>query len=282
MKFLLFIFIFFLLVSPAYVLAGDIDLVVEKRGGNVFEVAVLLVPTDLPINAVEGILSLPETARVQEIRTGESVVGLWVEGPHRDNQEILFSGVIPGGFSGLAFPDTSVKGPGLVFSVLFEDTEGEGTLSTSDVFLYPHDGSGIPERGVSDRVSYGEDTVLFLDRPKDTTRPLIIEARIVEEDALAEGSPTLIFTAIDKESGVARAEIRFGSDNWQEITSPFVLPQEKIGKTLTIRIIDGAGNVAQTVVFRSVADMLTLGIGLSALLIVVLWLLFRFTWRSRF
>src|SRR3990167_8379649 len=50
-------------------------------------------------NALEGHVTFPQdTLTLERVEDGNSIVSLWVERPHKTNEGVVFSGVIPGGY----------------------------------------------------------------------------------------------------------------------------------------------------------------------------------------
>jgi len=106
--------------------------------GDEFEVEVLLDPENEYINALQGeILFLPNTLTLINVFDGDSIIALWLERPKEQDGKIVFSGIIPGGFIGVAKPfDPSLK-PGRVARLLFKAKEaGDTTLFFNETHAF--------------------------------------------------------------------------------------------------------------------------------------------------
>ena len=78
--------------------------------GEEFIVSVFLNTAEESINAVEAKIYFPaELLKLKEIRDGNSIINFWIERPRAKNGEILFSGIIPGGY---------MDKKGLIFSII--------------------------------------------------------------------------------------------------------------------------------------------------------------------
>ena len=89
------------------------------------------------INAVESRIVFPEELlEVKEIRDGNSIINFWVERPKATGNQIIFSGIIPGGYQ---------ETRGFLLSVVFQaKAEGEGAMEIRDAKVLLNDGKGTP------------------------------------------------------------------------------------------------------------------------------------------
>lgn len=103
--------------------------------GRQFLVDLVLDAENEPINAIEGKIVFPENLlELKEIRDGNSIMNFWIEYPRFDSGEILFSGIIPGGYDGVK---------GFIFSIVFQvKTEGRGAVEIRDAKVLLNDGKG--------------------------------------------------------------------------------------------------------------------------------------------
>src|SRR3989338_2058868 len=129
--------IFFVLVFAAMpVFAAEIFYsadVREVRAGTEFEIGVFLNAESENINAIEGILRFPaDILEFKELNDGNSIVNFWVERPSRRvENEIIFSGITPGGFVGKR---------GLIFRITFlAKNEGNGKLEMQNIKAFLND-----------------------------------------------------------------------------------------------------------------------------------------------
>ncbi len=85
---------------------------------------------------------------------------------------------------------------------------------------------------------------------EDRTPPFLSGVEVVAGDTSGSGVPLLIFSALDKESGVAYAELRVEGGGWTRIESPHPLLPGDLGKRIELRVFDASGNYTTTVVVR--------------------------------
>ena len=102
---------------------------------TLFEAGFFLNTENENINALEGKIVFPEKLlELKEIRTGDSIISFWIEQPEASNGEILFSGIILGGYLGKK---------GLIFSAVFQSRqEGRDPIEIRDVRTLLNDGEG--------------------------------------------------------------------------------------------------------------------------------------------
>ncbi len=191
------------------------------------------------VNGVAGKIEIPEGLEVSKINTGSSAVLLWVDQP-QVGETISFSGVTPGGFQGDA----------LLFS--FEYTgkgSGAKTLKITDMEAVRDDGLGttIPVKSIGFTVR-SLDSGAVSDM-KDTDSPEPFNIVLGKNEDMFEGSFFASFVAQDKKTGIfgyQYAETVFLSpsdSDWKDATSPLPLKNTALIKKISVKAIDGEGNV---------------------------------------
>ncbi|PIZ57271.1 hypothetical protein COY23_01600 [bacterium (Candidatus Torokbacteria) CG_4_10_14_0_2_um_filter_35_8] len=128
-----------LLLSAVPTFAAEISFDAKTREvaiGEQFEVNIFLNTEEEYINATEGKVIFPENLlELKEIRDGNSIVNFWIERPKiKSDNQITFSGIIPGGYIGKK---------GLIFSAIFQSkNEGKGTIEIREAKTLLNDGKG--------------------------------------------------------------------------------------------------------------------------------------------
>lgn len=209
------------------------------------------------INAVEGRVHVPEGLGVKEMRDGTSVVQYWVKRPSilsgcENGCDIFFSGIMPGGFSG---------SKGLVFSIIIspppETSQINGQMTFHDVKVLLHDGLGTPTDVSTTNLTYAVTTDPDASSPDaitpDTTPPEPFSLSLLRDPELFAGQWFIIFTAVDRESGIDHYEIcehpREGNhvkeclDQWLIAESPYQLKDQTLNGVVTVKATDRRGNV---------------------------------------
>ena len=216
-------------------------------------VAVTLNSEDEDVNAIEGTLTFPEDRwTFQEIRTGNSIVSLWIQEPSSPTCSdgvcrILWSGIIPGGFSGRH---------GIVFSIeLSARRAGSSRFEIHNARVLLNDGSGSP---ATLRLAAAE--IVAVGKSAEPLSPLISLDRTAPEPFTPEISRTPLafdnqwfvsFNARDRETGVAYYEVREGSGEYVRAENPYLLKDQTLRSRVVVRAVDYAGNVREAAAIRA-------------------------------
>ncbi|MBN1325435.1 hypothetical protein JW977_00425 [Candidatus Falkowbacteria bacterium] len=80
----------------------------------------------------------------------------------------------------------------------------------------------------------------------DTEPPEFFKPNIIDEYINGIELQQIVFSALDKLSGVFCYEMKIDDKNWQKVVSPYTLNDlDKIGKIMSMRAIDNAGNAIE-------------------------------------
>lgn len=123
---ILFLAWYIFLAQPAG--AVELKLASEKKEvkrDEIFDVHVLLDPQGQEINAIEGKISIPNGLIVENIDQADSLVNLWINAPTFDSKlrQVVFSGVIPGGYLGKLTPYGYIIDDNPVFNLTLRSEE---------------------------------------------------------------------------------------------------------------------------------------------------------------
>jgi hypothetical protein len=211
-----------------------------------FYVDVVIDPQGKSFNAIQGtIVFSNDNLSLVRTETGSSNVTFFVDPPTLKGNTITFSGIIPGGFSGLINPfDPTHPGPAEIVRLVFMGkAAGEAQIIATGMTIADNDGQGTLET-VPDQRSFL--SILTTVAPSvyavhDTTPPLLT-ASVVQDHDLNNDSYTLVFNATDKQSGIDHVEVKEGSKEWRTVKSPYLLQDQSRKSIISIRAIDNAGN----------------------------------------
>jgi len=227
----------------------------EIAVGQQFQASIVLNTDNEAINAFEGKIIFPhDLLDLKEIRDGNTIVNFWIEKPHkrqetRDKEqgEILFSGITPGGFQG---------NNGLLFSAVFEaKSEGLARFEINDARVLRNDGTGSPaaltiapfEMTIS---SEAPAVTPIVTKVKDTEPPETFRPEIARDESLFGGKWFLVFATQDKASGVdhyeakeSRQRILALFQKWSRTESLHVLRDQELRSYIFVKAVDKAGNV---------------------------------------
>lgn len=240
-----------LLFAPSAASAATISLRATPTNvgvGDTVRVDVLL-DSAIPTNAFSGTMSYSKTTLEPiAVSDGNSIVNMWITHPTVpvNGSVISFAGITPGGFFG---------SDGLLFSVLFRaKAAGTADISLGNIEILRNDGEGGKEPTTAKPfyLSIGAKPFGGYAEPADTTPPESFTAELGNDPQLFGGRFYIIFTAVDKGSGVdhyAVAESRvprfFQSLfplSWRETASPAMLTDQSRDSIVYVKAVDRAGN----------------------------------------
>ncbi len=215
--------------------------------GNVVQIAID-VSSEESVNAYSGKLIYPKDLVEPLLMTdGNSIVPLWIDRPKETALGISFSGITPLGFAGKN---------GRVFSVIFRaKAAGVATFQIKDAVVLLNDYAGSPASTtvrsavVSIESGFGDTYIL----EQDTKPP---EPFSLTLDTGPDGKNYLLFSTVDKGSGIARYEVaqkRFAKDPdlWLPAESPYLLVDQELTSDIRVRAIDSMGNHIESSLART-------------------------------
>lgn len=281
-----------------------------------------------PINTIGGEVDFsPLAVQIGDIRYGNSIVSLWVEKPTVNSGAgvIKFTGGIPGGFNGNGTIFTFVAKPRVSGSAVFslkdvhvllnngtgEELAGVKTAPITlmivpdsapkkpvikiDVNTTNSDSSGNVNGTVSATTTTTTTTTVATEEikpviPPDVIAPETFVPMVGHHPSINDDYYFVSFFAVDKDSGIAKYEIReipiplsfFGdtfATSWIEARSPQVLSYQKWGAAVQIKAYDQAGNFAISSVYKPFSDGM-FGVLLSMTLLFIVFVTRRLTLKS--
>lgn len=212
--------------------------------GEVFTVPILIASPTQSINAFTFSISMPPNVSFVGSDESGSIVTLWIDSPQLENGKIVFSGAMPSGFTTLLNPLNKEHSPGLVTKLILRgESSGSGQIKVIPS-VYANDGLGTKLRandftfGITiDDISVNKDYVW-----DDARMPEPFTASIERSPTVYDNQFTLVFFAADKNSGIDHYEVREGLGEWHKATSPYLLLDQGLHSTITVKAVDKAGN----------------------------------------
>ena len=253
-KFLAAVFSFslliFILILARPVMAAEFFFNAERKEiGIGDEVRIdLLFSSNENINAFEGKLIYPQDLLdLEDIQDGNTIINLWIERPQVIENEIIFSGITPGGFKGEN---------GLIFSAFFRSKkEGTAVLNIDQAAALLHDGIGTEaELSVTNfNLLVKEDVgAIPIDRAIDATPPEPFLPQVASDPNLFDGKWFLVFATQDKDSGIdyyavhesrqKKEASRINPRDWTEAESPYLLKDQELRSYIFVKAVDRSGN----------------------------------------
>lgn len=205
-------------------------------------IPVMLENEEYFINTIGGAITVDDFNTPIAIRTGDSLIPIWIQAPEANGQTVTFSGVIPG----------SIRASGTLFTLVLSTKEGdELTLRPDNIELFLGDGTGTtaPASSTIRHVRVTAPTEDAGSVTDDRTPPLPFTPVVGSDPSLFNEQYFVAFAAQDKESGVAYYEIQerlFGAPDphaWHEAVSPYELTDQYRFHHIFVKAVDHEGNV---------------------------------------
>lgn len=255
---------------PSLVSASEIyfEAPAQVHPGQEFEAALMLNTQPQPVNALEATIEYPANLlELREIYDGNSVVSQWIQKPGVNSQPgvIKFSGIIPGGFTGVINPFTKKEDPGKILSLVFKaKSPGQAAIKASQVSLLLNDGKGTPANVSLDTLVLAvTDSAPAISSPsvKDTIPPEPFSIYLERNQNIFNNKWFVAFSAQDKGSGIDHYELaesrgqsaNLADLNWGRASSPAVLNGQRSTGYIYVKAVDKAGN--QRIAMLSAANL---------------------------
>ncbi|MFH0840879.1 MAG: hypothetical protein V1865_02780 [bacterium] len=213
-----------------------------------FTVGVFLDTHTKAINALEGEISWPRSLELLTVNNGDSIVPLWIS-EETNNNSYKFSGVIPGGFSGLLTPYSKDPQPGKILALSFKALEPTtGNIMLSSVKILLHDGLGTEDNVEVCNFNF---TITAEEQEiDDELSAKVIDRKPPEEfipeitwnEDLYDGEWALVFVSQDKGSGIDHYEVKEGRKDFKVATSPYLIKDQTLKSKILVKAVDKSGN----------------------------------------
>ncbi len=214
--------------------------------GDEFAVTVVLTRPDAQVNAITGDITFDDTTlSVVRVLSANSIVTGWVEAPHVSGNAVVFSGIMPGGYTSVIDATTGKDLPGTIVTIIFRvEQAGVGTLQFTDVHLYGNDGLGteIPAQSTALRIAFSTEGSGRTVASNDTITPETFTPTIMRDPNLYANKFVVVFATTDKQTGIDFYEVKEGDLEWTRAVSPYLLVDQKIKGIVKVKAVDLAGN----------------------------------------
>lgn len=274
----------FIFLFPVQLLASEIFFFpdsVSTIENSEFETKLFIDTEGKNINAVDVEISVPNDLKVKDLLHGHSIITLWIERPNFSENKIRFSGIIPGGFSGVLGTGPDKAGELLTLVLESKDKATKDLeIDFSEILL--NDGHGTSDE-VSAKVFtyvYSENEINY-QRMIDKTAPDEFEPEIVRSD-LFDNKFVLFFSTRDGESGISHFEIKEGENDWEVSESPYLIKDQSLRSKILVKAIDKSGNlkIVEAIVGEDIKTSLSKN-GLLLIIIILITVLVLWIARKR-
>lgn len=245
------LFFVFFLVNP--VLAAEFFWVLDKEEyaiGENIEASLYLDTQNESINTISGNISIPSNYLSSvEVFTGGSIISLWIEDPSQNNKlPIIFSGIIPGGFS-----DPSGFVLSLVFFIDKKPVDNNLFIDIKTPEVYLNDGKGTKTiiKAVSKSIVFNKSKVQKKDiEVSDVVVPAYLNIEFAQDQNIFDNKYFLVFVAIDKGVGISHYEVFETKKEiivdeirkWHKEDSPYLIKDQSLRSYIYVKAVDKAGN----------------------------------------
>lgn len=217
----------------------------------------MTIDSDVPVNTMRVVIDVPDSMDILDASDGNSVVNFWIERPHiTDSHQLIFAGIVPGGFSGL-------RGKLITLKVKAKKEGAYSFIVDPSSSIYANDERAtrqdIISRPLELSVVEGKDNLV--NSIPDTVSPEVFTPVLVNIPDGGRGSWAVSFEAQDKVSGIASYEVaesmkKIAVDNvgrlkklsWRAALSPYILADQQRSSYVYVKATDHNGNVRFAVV----------------------------------
>jgi len=216
-----------------------------EGGSETLYIDVLIDTGNDTINAIESSI-IVSGAKVFDTILSQSIVGYWIKKPELENGVVMFSGLMPGGYSSESYRgQENVSNYNRLFTLVLRPTSETVTVSfdQQETAVLLNDGSGTRDSVDTTSKSLNVDELNVRTKEIDLTPPKDIMVDVIEDPALPEGTHLFVIFARDDQSGIDRYEMLDGdTGEWTEIGSQFSTNYPD--RVKAIRVFDKSGNVS--------------------------------------
>jgi len=250
------LFIFDFSFSQAAILSLDSGKQGVFHQGEYLTVGVQLDSEKECVNAIEALINFPANVlEVVDFDQSSSIISLWAQSFRFDQAagHVTFSGGIPNGYCGEI---KGVSGQGnligkIIFKVIGQNigiSSARLSFGVSQVLL--NDGLGTPAKLTTKEAffSLSNDPVASPLNPwqqkmeRDKIPPEDFKIEIARDSATFDNQYFIVFSTVDKQTGIDYYEIKEGLWGWKKVTSPYVLKNQSLTSSIQVRAVDKAGN----------------------------------------
>ena len=250
---------------------------VKFHQGEQFVVEVSVTPNQNEnINSFDVSLSYSSNLTFISSEEGSSIAGLWIEKPTNNSRSINFSGIIPGGFTGLIDPTKSDplhdQKPGILTRLIFSgNKEGDAMISFNKQDILANDGQGTILGASSNLLPIHIDNkVLPSVIDTNDTNPPEHFTILLSNDSIFNGKYAVLFETKDKESGIDHYEVKEAGSDWKIAVSPYIMENQPPIGVIYVKAVDHNGNSTIEQITPNISEKTTNLYSKAEIIIVIL------------
>ena len=238
-------------------------------------VKLLIDSPDQKINSVAGEIELAAGAKFEQVFDANSLISFWVDKPPLrqgsagQNNKIIFSGIIPGGYQGTGGQILALQINSVMQGSTLKTQNPRSNLKISNPQVLLHDGLGTAIQVETPVFSFIPSEIMELN---DNILPEVFRPEISTEASVFAGQKFLVFQTQDKQTGIDHYEVKEGLwGEWLPAESPYLLQQQKFFLKVAVRAVDLAGNAQVVTRFSPTGVYLSLALGAIIVVSLCLW-----------
>jgi len=271
-------------VSAASVYASVPSMI---KVGEVFQVVLYADVDNEAINSVDMTVTYDNSmVSFSGYKSENSMVKTWIDSPRTEGSNVVLTGIIPGGISGVYDARKSDVGDIPLVSLMFKAVKsGTSEFSFLKSVILKNDGNGtelvhekkvnkievlsIKQNGVLVKKT---DTSVSVENTIDTENPESFPVDFIKSSFFSRTPSMIAFNAMDSGSGIKEYEIKINDGEWKTVKSPYPVPKSLFSQILTVRATDFYGNSMEVSVNTS--GFIDGNLRISISLIIAMLLLF--------
>lgn len=211
-------------------------------------------PEGKSVNAVEGRITIAGNYSIQKVTGGNTIINLWVQKPEIQNGEVVFSGIIPGGYTGNLAADWEGYKPGTVLELYVTPRNTgqiEATIRNARVLLSDGRGTEAPltVHNFSAFVDKETGAAPSAPRQKNAQPPNHFVPRVFHDPNVLDDKWLVAFATTDEQSGIdhyeimerySRFDIRqfFTHNTWIVAQSPYELKNQRRDNYVFVKAVN--------------------------------------------
>ncbi len=237
----------------------------EAKTGEVFEVLISANSDGEAVNSFEASIAYDvDLLNFKGYKNTDTLLKIFILSPKEVNGVVRFSGIIPGGVSGLYDANSSALLDLPLVSLVFEAKKnGVGTFSLSDTKMLKNDGMGtalVHAIKNSELFIEGNDAKVENEKNKpesstDKKPPEPFEVSYIISSFFSKTPSLIMFNTNDEDTGIKSYMVKESWKPWTEASSPYKVNKGIFAKAVTVRAYDYAGNYRDsTIVIPSLIE----------------------------
>jgi hypothetical protein len=275
-----FIVLFFIVLNFNYTFASSVGFYTQKfkDDNNKFLIEFNINTESESINAIEGKIEFPDSVEIKEINDGNSIINFWLEKPRiEDKKYIVFSGIIPGGFTGVD--------KNLIKIIARQNNSSNGEIKVNYIKAVKNSSSvqylNVKLNNLKLPIKTNDFVKDDSTVENDSVLPELFTPAISEIGDSQNKQKVIIFATQDKGSGINHYEVKENYfDEYKSEESPYVLNDAIHYSKIYVKAIDNNKNELIVYIYPSTFVRLYHQYGIIVIIVLVILIFKRKKWLN--